>query len=815
MFKNFLKVILRNMLRNKVFSLINIIGLSVGVSCFLILAIFVLDEMGYDKFNEKAERIYRVYISSDVNGNASNTSKTPAPLGSQLKSEFPEVENFARLGYFGMHEFRYKDKLFREGDVYTADSTYFEIFTLPFVYGNPKTALVKPNSIVITERAAEKYFGGENPLGKNFIVNGTATFNITGVMKNFPAKSHFSCNYLISSSTYRETEGQNWINSEYTTYILFKQKIDPSVFEKKLEKVVREKVFPFAEERLGINPQDFLSKGNRYGYFIQPLTSIYLYSQTHYGIEKNTEWGNVRTSNIYYNYIFIAIGTFVLLIAVFNFMNLTTAKSDGRAKEVGIRKTLGSDRRKLIWQFITESTTMCFFSVLIAIVLVKYALPIFNDFLERQKELTLNLFDNFYTIPILLFFTLVVGFLSGSYPAFYLSSFQPSHILKSMSNKRKVNLRSVLVVVQFAISITLIIGMVIIKNQLGYVLNKDLGFSKDRLVVINNASALGSRVETFKYELSKIPNIVSSTNSSVMFQSGIPGGSFQIEGEPSEEFKSCQFIDADFDFAKTYKVKLVSGRYFDENYSTDTSAVVINEAAAKIFGLENPVGKILYKVHTTTKGISPYRIVGVVKDFNYESLHQNIRPLVFRISHVRQAAFFFAIRIKSEDYASTINSIVETWKSFTDGRDLNCFVLNDKLERMYIAEIKVGQITTVFSFIAIFIACLGLFGLAAFITERRIKEIGIRKVLGASILEIIVLLSKEFTKWVVIANLIAWPIAYYLMNNWLKDFAYRIELNWTVFILSGLIALLIALATVSYQAIKAALANPVESLRYE
>jgi len=815
MFTNFVKIIFRNMLRNKVFSLINIIGLSVGIACFLILAVFAIDEMGYDSFNEKADRIYRVYISSDVNGNASNTSKTPAPLGSQLKSEFPEVENYARIGYFGMHELRYKDKLFREGDVYTADSTYFEIFTLPFVYGNPKTALVKPNSIVITERAAEKYFGNENPLGKNFIVDGTTTYNITGVMKNFPKKSHFSCNFLLSSSTYRETEGQNWINSEYTTYILFKHKIDPGTFEKKLKRIVYEKVFPFAQETLGINLQDFLSKGNRYGYFIQPLSSIYLYSHTHYGIESNTEWGHVRTSNIYYNYIFIAIGTFVLLIAVFNFMNLTTAKSDGRAKEVGIRKTLGSDRTKLIWQFITESTIMCFFSVIIAVGLVKYALPVFNDFLEKQKDLTLNLFDNFYTVPILLLFTLVVGLLSGSYPAFYLSSFQPSHILKSMSNKRKVNLRSVLVVVQFAISITLIIGVVIIKNQLDYVLNKDLGFSRDRLIAINNASALGNRVEAFKYELSKIPNFVSATNSSVMFQSGIPGGSFQIEGAPNEEFKSCQFIDADYDFAKTYKVKLVNGRFFDEKYSTDTSAVVINEAAAKIFGFENPVGKVLYKVHTTTKGKYPYRIIGVVKDFNYESLHQNIRPMVFRISQVRQAAFFFAIRIQSEDYSSTINSIIETWRRFTDGRELNCFVLNDKLERMYVVEIKVGQITTVFSFIAIFIACLGLFGLAAFITERRIKEIGIRKVLGASIFEIIVLLSKEFTKWVVIANIIAWPVAYYLMNNWLHDFAYRINITLSVFILSGFIALLIALATVSYQAIKAALANPVESLRYE
>jgi len=812
---NFLKVIIRNMLRNKIFSLINIIGLSVGITCFLILVVFALNEMGYDTFNDKADRIYRVYISSDINGNASNTSKTPSPLGETLKKEYPEVENFTRLGYFGMHDLRYKDKLFREGDIYTADSTYFEIFTLPFIYGNPKTALVKPNSVVITERIAKKYFGDENPLGKYFISNDTSVFHITGVMKDFPKKSHFSCGILLSSSTYKDTESQNWLDSEYTTYILFKHKIDEREFEKKMERLVYDKVGPQAAAIFGVNLKEFFEQGNRYGFFIQPLTSIYLYSQTHYGLELNTEWGNVRQSNIYYVYIFIAIGSFILLIAVFNFMNLTTAKSDGRAKEVGIRKTLGSDRTKLIWQFITESTIMCFFAVTIAYGLTKFAMPIFNDFFENQKELTLNLFDNYYTIPILLIFTLLVGILSGSYPAFYLSSFQPTHILKPTNNKRKLNFRSVLVIVQFTISISLIIGTIIIKNQLDYILNKDLGFNKDKIVVINNASALGERVETFKQELLKISNVISSTNSSVMFQSGIPGGSYQIETRPESEFITCQSLDVDYDFVKTYQVEMLKGRYFSEEFSTDTSAVVINEAAMKKFQTDNPVGKILYRVNSDVKGRTPYRIIGVVKDFNYESLHQVVRPLVFRKGPVRQASFFMSIRINSEDYSSTIKSITETWKKFTNGRDLNCFVLNEKIERMYIAEIKIGQITTVFSFIAIFIACLGLFGLAAFITERRIKEIGIRKVLGASVTEIVFLLSKQFSKWVIIANIIAWPIAYYLMNNWLQDFAYRIEISIWVFILSGVLTLVIAVLTVCYQAIKAAIANPVESLKYE
>ncbi len=348
-----------------------------------------------------------------------------------------------------------------------------------------------------------------------------------------------------------------------------------------------------------------------------------------------------------------------------------------------------------------------------------------------------------------------------------------------------------------------------------YILNKDLGFKKDRLIVINNASSLGSRVETFRQIISGNPNVLSSTNSSLMFQTGIPGSTFRIEGTPESEFKASQFLDVDYDFAKTYQVRILMGRYFSKEYSTDTNTVVLNETAAKLFNLDNPVGKTIFNVNTNTRGSIPYRIIGVVKDFNYESLHQNIRPLIFHIGPVKQAASILTIRIRTENYSEAISSIRETWKDFTGGKNFFCTVLNENLANMYEDEIRIETVTTVFSSLAIFIACLGLFGLAAFVTEKRIKEIGIRKVLGASIFEIVILLSKEFTKWVLLANIIAWPVAYLVMNNWLQDFAYRIELSWTIFIISALLALIIALTTVSYQAIKAAIANPVESLKYE
>ncbi|RJP63618.1 MAG: ABC transporter permease [Ignavibacteriales bacterium] len=813
MINNFLKIILRNLIKHKTYSAINIIGLAVGITCFIALLLFVLDEMNYDRFNEKADYIYRVYISSDINGNASNTSKTAFPLGETLKNEYPEVASYTRIAYFGQHNFRYKEKLFRQGDVYAVDSTYFEIFTLPFLIGNPKTALVQPNSIVITERAAKKYFANENPVGKQFIIDDTITYNITGVMKDFPRKSHFSCNYLVSMSTYPESRSYNWINAEVTTYILFNRKINQQEFEKKLERLVNEKVGPQAAAIMGINLKEFLTNGNRYGYFLQPLTSIYLYSQSRYNIELNTEWGDVRNSNIYYSYIFLAIGVFILLIAIFNFMNLATAKSEGRAKEVGIRKTLGSDRSKLIRQFITESTFTCLLSVIAAYIILQFILPLFNEFVGR--ELSLELFTNLYTIPLLILFTLVIGLIAGSYPAFYLSSFQPSHILKTKTAGSKSGLRSSLVIIQFAISITLIIGTLIVKSQLQYILNKDLGFKKDRLIVINNASSLGSRVETFRQIISGNPNVLSSTNSSLMFQTGIPGSTFRIEGAPESEFKASQFLDVDYDFAKTYQVQILSGRFFSKEYSTDTNTVVLNETAAKLFNLDNPVGKTIFNVNTNTRGSIPYRIIGVVKDFNYESLHQNIRPLIFHIGPVKQATSILTIRIRTENYSGAISSIRETWEDFLGGKNFFCTVLNENLANMYEDEIRIETVTTVFSSLAIFIACLGLFGLAAFVTEKRIKEIGIRKVLGASIFEIVILLSKEFTKWVLLANIIAWPVAYLVMNNWLQDFSYRIELSWTIFIISALLALIIALTTVSYQAIKAAMANPVESLKYE
>ena len=815
MLSNYLKIFTRTLARQKVFSFINITGLAIGITCFLILNLFVLDEQGFDKFNEKEDQIYRVIVHSRFNNEESTNSKSAAPLGAALKKDFPEVINYTRLGYFGQHKLRYNDKVFREGDIYTADSTYFDIFTMPFLYGDAKNSLKNPNSIVISETASKKYFWNENPVGKTFIVDDNASYLITGVIKDFPKKSHFSCNFLLAMSTYPETTAQDWLSTTYTTYLLLKKGTDPKEFNEKMKSTVLNYVGPQASAILGFSFSDFFKRGNSYSYHIQPLSSIYLYSQSEYGVDTNTEWGNIRQSKITYSYLFMAIGTFILLIAVFNFMNLATAKSEKRAREVGIRKTLGSDRQNLIFQFISESIFTCLLSVALSIVFTQLALPSFNDFVNR--ELSLNLLSSIYTIPVLLIFTCVVGIISGSYPAFYLSSFQSSHVLKSgTGNKsRKSRVRSVLVILQFAISIVLIIGTIVIKSQLEYIQNKNLGFNKEALIVTTNGTAIRSKLNAFHQEIAKNPKVLSSTASSLMFASGIPGSGYVYGKMSGSNVITSQYLDVDYDFAKTYQIRIKQGRFFSRDFGSDSSAVVINEEFAKILKDKDPIGKNLGIVSSRKNSVTPCKLIGIVKDFNYESLHKKVRPLALHLGPVRQASTVIAIRVKTEDINQTIKWIEKVWKQFAGKENINVRFVDENLARMYRTEEKIGNITTVFSTLAIIIACLGLFGLVSFITEQRTKEIGVRKVLGASIREIILLVSKEFIKWVLLANLIAWPIAFYIMNNWLENFAYRTSLNWYVFVASGIMALVIAITTVSYQVAKVAVQNPVTSLRYE
>ena len=815
------------MKRDKIFSFINIAGLAIGIVCFLTLALFILDELSYDNYNKNADQIYRVIVKQNINGIESINSKTPGPLGPTLLEQLPETVSYTRIGYYGQYRLRYKDKVFNEGNIYAVDSSFFDVFTLSFIEGDPRTALVNPNTMVITETAAKKYFGNENPLGKTLTVERSfkadylnqdkgyvdrnESFLITGLIKDFPRNSSFRCNFLSSISTYKINK--YWLDLWYSTYIVLKKGTNAGEYEKKLQDIVYNKVGPLAKGILGVTLEDFIKAGNTYAYQLQPLKSIYLYSQKDYGIDLNTEWGDIKNSDITYVYVFSAIAFFILIIAVINFMNLVTARSEKRSKEVGIRKTLGSNKLKLIWQFIGEAILMSFLSVLLAIMLLEIILPLFNSLVG--KELKLN-FINFYTIPLLLVFIIIVGVLSGSYPAFYLSSFQPLHVLKSnfLKGKKKSGIRSVLVIMQFSISITLLIGTIIIKNQLDYIQTKNLGFNKEHLFSIMNAGVLDKKVHPFKVELLKNSNVLSVTNSSQMFRAGIPGNGYLYNKKYGTDPTGCQFVDVDYDFLKTYQIKLKEGRFFSEAFSTDSSAVLINEAAERIFGDKNPVGKEVTRIGKN-EWRKTFKIIGVIKDFNYESLHYNIRPLVLHLHSPTEADNYITVRIASGDPRKTIDYIKNNWDKFAAGDYMYSRFVDENLARLYESEQKTSIITTIFSLLAIIIASLGVFGLSAFVAEQKTKEIGIRKVLGASISEIILLLSKEFAVWVLISNIIAWPVAYYVMNNWLRNFAYRINMSWSVFVLAGLLALVIALVTVSFQTIKAAKANPINSLKYE
>jgi putative ABC transport system permease protein len=812
MLKNYFIIAIRNLKKHKGYSLINILGLAVGISCCLLILLYVRNELSYDKFYKNADSIYRVYVNSSINGQQSSNCKTAAPLGNTLVRDFPEVVTSTRIGFFGNHVLKYKDKVYRERHLYTADSNFFDFFSLLLINGNPKTVLSQPNSIVITQSAALKYFGNENPVGKILNADSQNSFIVTGLMEDFPANSSFRCDILLSMSTYPAAKNNYWLNMSYTTYILLNKGTDPLIFQKKLQKVANDYVGPEAESALGISFRDFLNKGNTWDFYLQPLTSIYLHSKSDYGIDPNTEWFDQNTSDIEYVYIFSAVAIFILLLAIINFINLTTARSETRSKEVGIKKTLGSNKTKLIGQFLTESIAVSLLSVLISIVLVEIVLPFFNQL--AGMSLKLELFDSIFTIPFLVISAVIIGILSGSYPAFYLSSFKPVHLFKPSPGKinRKSRLRSGLVVVQFAISIALLIGTFIIRNQIIYIQNKNLGFNREYLYAIKNFGISENTLHVFEQELSRNPDIISLTNSSIMFFPGIPGNGYLYNKRQVTNTISSQYLDVDYNFLKTFKIPLLRGRFFSKEFSSDSTAVVINEEMNKRCGAEDPVGKDLIQPgnHSMT-----YKIIGVVKNFNYQSLHQQIKPLVLFLSPVTQAASILTIRISSKNIKNTTAFIDNTWKKITGGEDIYSSFVNQDLARLYESEERAGTVAAVFSGLAIFIACLGLFGLASFVTEQRKKEIGIRKVLGASVFELIIMLSKEFTKWVLIANLIAWPAAYFIMNNWLANFAYRTNIDLLIFLLSGAAALIISLATVSTHAVKAATANPVESLHYE
>jgi putative ABC transport system permease protein len=811
MIRNYFLIAVRNIIRDKVFSAINIIGLAVGITCFLALFLFVQDELTFDKFESEVNtsQIYRVYSKLALNGSEDTSSKTAQILGPTLQENYPEVKSYTRIGYFGSRIFKYRDKLFRSGSIYAVDSTFFKIFGLKFIEGDPSSALVEPNSIVLTETAAKRIFGNESPVGKLLPTESGQNFKVTALIKDFSQKSHFHCDYLESLSTYKVNE--HWMEQLFTTYLVLQPGTDVAAFEEKLKKFVVDNVGPEIQRLLGVQLDQFVANGGAYSFHLQPFSSIYLYSQHDYGINLNNEWRDTRTGDITYTYMFSAIAMFILILAVINFMNLSTAKSARRAREVGVRKTFGSSRSLLVFQFIGEAILTSSIAMILAVLFLTLLLPSFNNLLE--KNLSLLIINEYWTAPILIGFTILVGVLAGSYPAFFLSSFIPAKVLKGDSHEsRKSLLRNGLVIFQFGISICLLIGTFVINKQLDFIQNKNLGFNKEHLISINNVNLLGNHAETFREELLKNPNIASATNSSRMFTTGIAGGGYLFNKKTGTDPVLCQYIVVQYDFLKTFQVDLKQGRFFSKEFPSDADAVVVNEAAVATFPTNDVIGKELVFLDADNAGHS-YKIIGVISDFNYESLHTKVRPLALHLEMEDHPANILTARIASDDMNNTIRYISDKWKDMVPSEAMNYNFVDDTLARLYIAEQKTNVASIIFSSVAIFIACIGLFGLAAFVAEQRTKEIGIRKVLGASSRQVVLLLSREFAAWVVISNIIAWPVAWYVMNGWLENFAFHTQMSVDYFLMAGVITFLIASITVGFHAVKAASMNPAASMK--
>jgi putative ABC transport system permease protein len=809
MLRNHLRIALRNLRNQKAYSLINIVGLAVGIACCVAIMLFVRDELSYDRFNKFADQIYRPRLLGRVNGHDMNNAGSPVAMGPAVYHDLPDVAAYTRLAKSGSTVVRYENKTFIEERFFGADSTVFDVFTFPFVAGNPKTALTQPNTVVITESIAHKYFGSEDPIGKILNAGKKDNFVVTGVIKDIPQNSHLHPDLMGSFTTLQDSRNPTWLSNNYYTYLLLRKGVDPVEFQQKLDEELIKYGSPQLKAITGFSLEQFRAAGNKYGYVLQPLTSIHLNSHLDYEIEPN--------GDITYVYIFSAIAIAILLIACINFVNLATARSEKRAKEVGVRKTLGSTRSYLVGQFMSESILMSIIAVILAVGIVELLLPFFNQI--ASKNMSLNLFSDPSSIPVLVCFAVVVGIIAGSYPALFLSSFHPIDVLRADLRRggRKSILRSGLVIFQFAISIALFVGTFIIFAQLRYVQTKDLGFDTEETIVVDRTNDLSNQLQSFEDELRTNSGIVSLSNSNAI--PGNQGGdnAARLEGAPENQYEDIQQMFCDYDFAKTYKLGMADGRFFSKEHPSDSAAVVVNEEVATSFNANRLVGRYLV-IPGNGPGGTDLRceIVGVVKDFNYRSLHEPIRPLAIRLFPNRGfIGRFVTLRLAAGNHLSTISFIENVWKKYAGDEEFSWNFLDDSLQKLYAADQRTSEIAGAFSVLAIFIACLGLLGLAAFVTERRTKEIGIRKVLGASVAEIVALLSKEFVKWVLIANVAAWPLAYYVMNNWLKNFAYRTDMSLWIFVTSGAVALIIALLTVSSHAIRAATANPVEALRYE
>jgi putative ABC transport system permease protein len=812
MIANIIKVAFRNLFKNFGYSFINILGLAIGLASSIFIFLYVINELTYDRFHDKSERIYRVWILGNMPGTEMRHAVSSPPMMEAMLNDFPEVESAVRMNKSGGWLVRSGDRKFleTEREFMFADSTFFDVFSFPLLKGNPETCLRDPRSVVLTEEYAKKYFGNEDPMGKTFrIEQDTNFYSVTGVMQDIPVNSHIQFKMLGSLSTLGNSRSTNWVNHNFYTYFVLAPGTDPVEFESRMQEMVIKYVGPIVEQFMGINLEQFEQSGNSYGYRIQAMTDIHLHSNLQYEMESG--------GNPMYVYIFMVIAVLILVIACINFMNLATARSTTRAREVGLRKVVGSSRSLLVTQFLTESVFLSVFALIIAVIMVYLLMPGYNNLI--QLDLEFNILSSTWIIPMLILFAIFVGLLAGSYPAFILASFKPVSVFKTEAKggSSKSFLRNLLIVLQFTVTIGILLGTIIVNRQLNYMQKKDPGFGKDKVLLIHRSDALEQRIDVFKEEISQHANILSAANSTHVPSQHFYQNVHWLEGWGRSDIFTLATCYTSYNYDQALDLEILEGRFFSRGMSTDSNAIVINEATAKAFNIEDPLNTRFLEPGSEEDPDEFYPIIGVVKDFHFESMHEEINPIAIRFMRGNFEGML-VIKLGDGNMPATVDFVKQTWEDFDVEHPFEYSWMDDTFDSLFETEKRTGKILLIFSLLSMLISCLGLLGLISYTTNQRTKEIGIRKTMGASVSLVMFILSRETLKLLGISALICIP-AYFGVRAWLQNFAYHIEFNVLVYalVLLGvtLVVLIIALLTVSYNSYQAATANPAESLRVE
>lgn len=811
MLKNYILVALRNLWRHRGYTLINILGLTVGLASTIFILLYVINEMTYDRFHEKSDQIHRVWISGSMPATEMRHAVTSPPMAEALLNDYPEVEQAVRIRLAGGWMVRRGDRIYQETDAefMFADSTFFDVFSFELLRGDPKTCLTEPRSIVLTEEYARKYFGDEDPMGQYLKIEQDTNLSvITGVMADFPQNSHFHCKMLGSLSTLGDSRSTNWLNHNYHTYVVLREGTDLAEFESRMRDMLFKYVGPLLEQFLGVSVEQFEESGNSYGYKIQKLTDIHLHSDLQYELEPN--------GNPLYVYVFLVAAILMLAMAGVNFMNLATARSATRAREVGLRKVVGSKRRQLVVQFLTESVLLSLIALVLAVVLVYLLLPAYNNMI--QLRLHFDIFQESWIIPLLIVFAILVGVAAGSYPAMILASFKPAAVFSSeRSSAGKSMLRSILIVLQFTVTIVILIGTIVVNRQLNFMQNKDTGFDKENILLVHRSDVLEGSIDAFKEQVEQDANVLSAANAT-----SIPTRQYSDNAHWLEDWDWGQIFTlassrVSYDFDKAMGLEMVSGRFFSRDMPSDSFAVVVNEAAVRALGLEDPLNTRFKEPDDDGEEVTFKRIIGVVKDFHYASMQSEIGPMAMHFMPGNWEGFL-TIRLGEGSRTESLAMVERTWNEFTNDAPFFYSWMDEEFDSLFSTEKRTSLILLVFSFLSIIITCLGLLGLISYTTNQRTREIGIRKIMGASVQIVMRLLSKEVVNLLIISGMVSIP-AYFGIRAWLQKFAYHIHFQagiyFIVLLIVCLAVLLLALLTVSVHSYRAATANPAESIRNE